>query len=165
MADKSHSISIIYTDLKKAFDSVPHDLLLLKLRKLGINGKTLSWISDYLDQRTQRVYVGGKLSSSVIVESGVPQGGVLSGLFFALYVNDLPNVLRCCSLSLYADDAKIYSPILQNSAIENIQADIDAFTDWCKTWRLNINESKCFYMQYNPRSSQRSRPIQLIITV
>ena len=155
LANDSKSISIIYTDLRKAFDSVPHDLLMLKLRKYGVVGKTGRWLEDFLKDRHQRVCIGSSVSSYRRVESGVPQGAVLSGLLFALYVNDLPLHIKTSKISLYADDAKIYSPITSQSSIEETQEDLNRMLKWCTEWRLNLNPAKCFQVQYNPRSHVR----------
>ena len=155
-AENHQSLSVIYTDLRKAFDSVCHDLLLIKLRKYGIEGKTLNWLTNYLHSRDQCVYVSGASSTFQPVKSGVPQGGVLSGILFALFINDLPGVLKYCKISMYADDAKVYAPILDNSSIANVQKDIDSIKRWCDMWRLNLNVSKCHVLQYNPNSNARS---------
>ena len=92
IADKKQALSIVYTDLKKAFDTVPHDLLLAKLEHYGIRNRTLAWITNFLEDRKQRVVLNGESSDYGLVESGVPQGGTLSGLFFILYMNDLQNI-------------------------------------------------------------------------
>ena len=117
LSENSISISVIYTDLRKAFDTVPHDLLLLKLRQIGIKGKVNDWLKSFLDDRVQNVRINGKLSSTVTVTSGVPQGGVLSGMLFSIFINDLPRTLKTCQISLYADDAKIYSPVCSTNNI------------------------------------------------
>ena len=150
LADQRNPISIIYTDLRKAFDSVPHDLLLLKLEGYGIRGNNLAWLRNYLHGRKQKVLVNGTTSNCVDVESGVPQGGVLSGKVFSLYVNDLPDVIKTCTMSLYADDAKLFAPVSSNEDINNIQNDLDALIKWCDKWRLRVNSEKCFFLQYNP---------------
>ena len=155
LADQRKRISIIYTDLRKAFDSVPHDLLLMKLESYGIRGKNLAWLRSYLSDRKQRVVINGTASEYVDVASGVPQGGVLSGTLFSLYVNDLPDVMKTCtaascSVSLYADDAKMYAPVTNSDDVKRVQEDIDALLMWCQKWRLSMSREKCFYLQYNP---------------
>ena len=155
LANDSKSISIIYTDLRKAFDSVPHDLLLKKLKHLGIAGLTHRWLQSFLTDRQQRVRVGNEYSSYISVKSGVPQGAVLSGLLFALYVNDLPAHIENSKISLYADDAKVYSEITDNNSVRNLQSDINKMLAWCQQWRLSLNPDKCYLLQYNPRARQR----------
>ena len=156
IANQSKAISIIYTDLRKAFDSVPHDLLILKLRRYGITGRTERWLKSFLESRQQRVCVGEELSCARQVLSGVPQGGVLSGLLFALYVNDLPSQMSHAKISLYADDAKLYSEITSDDCIEYLQSDINRMVKWCQDWRLAINPEKCYHVQYNPKSMKKS---------
>ena len=153
--DKTASISILYTDLSKAFDSVPHDLLIMKLKRCGIDGKTGAWIENFLNQRTQRVRIGAQLSETRTVLSEVPQGGVLSGILFSLYINDLPNCLNFGQISMYADDTKIFAPIKSNYDVVLFQDDINSLTSWCRKWKLKLNAGKCHLLQYNPRSEAR----------
>ena len=155
IADKSQSLSIIYTDLKKAFDTVPHDLLLAKLEHYGVRNETLKWIASFLDNRKQRVVVDGVASDYCSVESGVPQGGTLSGLFFIIYMNDLPPHLKSTSVSMYADDAKIFAPVTEEQSISNIQQDINVLSDWCIQWRLQLNPRKCFFLHFTPRNTNK----------
>ena len=154
-ANDSKSVSVIYTDFRKAFDRVPHNLLLFKLEKLGISGKTNSWLRDFLFGRTQQVHIGSELSSTSEVMSGVPQGGALSGTLFSLFINDLPIHIKNASISMYADDAKIYMPIQTEQDISKLQEDIDRAVQWCNVWKMSMNPSKCFLLQYNPRSTLR----------
>ena len=156
IANQSKSISIVYTDLKKAFDSVPHDLLMVKLRRYGVCGKMERWLTNFLSNRNQRVRIENHLSELKPVLSGVPQGGVLSGLLFSLYINDLPHHIENSKISLYADDAKIYSEINSHNSIVLMQEDINRMAKWCRDWRLAVNPTKCFHVQYNPRSVNRA---------
>ena len=111
-------MDIIYFDLAKAFDSVPHNLLTLKLRKFGFNGPLLKWMSDYLKDRRQRVTINGVHSPWTAVQSGVPQGATLGPLNFLLYVNDLPDSLSIgTDCGIFADDTKISRHILTNEDI------------------------------------------------
>ena len=64
-------------------------------------------------------------------------------------MNVLSNVFNTCSVSLYADDAKLYAPLFNNSSVQD---DINSLVKWCKDWRLNLNADRCFFIQYNPKS-------------
>jgi len=92
--DCGYGLDILYLDYRKAFDTVPHRRLLLKLQGYGISDNYIKWISSFLTSRMMRVGVSGEFSQWVEVVSSVPQGSVLGPLLFILYVNDLPNGLK-----------------------------------------------------------------------
>ena len=134
MVDDGHSVDQIYLDFQKAFDKVPHQRLLFKLEKAGISGGLLSWIESFLSQRTQRVKVNGKFSVS-----GVPQGSVLGPLVFILFINDLPDIVKSASTSIFADDTKLSGKANTQEDTDKIQSDLDALEKWSKIWKLKFN--------------------------
>ena len=101
-------IDAILLDFSKAFDKVPHQLLLLKLNHYGVRGNILSWIEDFLSARTQEVVIEGSKSTPSPVSSGVPQGTVLGPLLFLAYINDMPECVGS-EIKLFADDSLLYS--------------------------------------------------------
>ena len=113
------SVDIIYFDFKKAFDSVPHERLLIKLKAYGIDGLLLHWIECFLTNRKQRVTVNESFSPWSDVISGIPQGSVLGPVLFSIYINDLPKEIVNPVL-LFADDTKIFSKVRRNSSLEDI---------------------------------------------
>jgi len=125
---------IVYTDLEKAFDKIPHKRLLLKLRIYNVHPRVISWIECFLCYRKQCVKVNGKLSHWLDVLSGVPQGTILGPLLmFIFYINDLPEVCKnLCSIFLYADDAKLHKHVLQDKDHTDLQTAIDSIQEWMK---------------------------------
>ena len=107
LLDKGENIDIIYLDFRKAFDSVPHERLLIKLQYYGITGKLLAWIRDFLKDRKQLVRVGNDYSKYTDVLSGIPQGSILGPVLFTIFINDLPQKINSFC-KIVADDTKIY---------------------------------------------------------
>ena len=101
----------VYTDLSKAFNTISHRKLLLKLNAYGIQGPLLEWIRYFLTDRSQSVSINSVLSSLKPCTSGTPQGSILSPLLFLLYINDMPECVKHSTVFLYADDAKLLKPI------------------------------------------------------
>ena len=97
----------IYFNFAKAFDSIPHERWLGKLKSYGINGKVLEWIKAFLSHHRQIVNGDGMKSDPATVLSGIPQGSVL--LFF-IHINDLPEVVKCGTY-LFVDDTKTFQQI------------------------------------------------------
>ena len=141
MIASGESVDIFYLDFQKAFDTVPHFRLFVKLSSFGIHGKTLNVVSDFLSDRTFSVSVGDSKSEQFNVSSGVPQGSVLGPILFLLYINDLPDSIKNAVL-LFADDLKM---VAKSSTKEINQQDINSLVSWQEKWLLKFNtkDNKC----------------------
>ena len=142
LVEKGISIDIIYTDFAKAFDRVPHQRLLHKLKNLGITGMTQNWVKAFLHGRRQRVRVNEDFSSWVPVKSGIPQGSVLGPSLFVIFINDMPDMIDSMC-QLFADDAKVYRAIAKQDDTESLQSDLDKLSEWSIRWQLPFNVEKC----------------------
>ena len=139
LVDDGHDVDILYLDFKKAFDSVPHERLLMKLSAYGITGRIHVWIREFLTKRQQRVRVGNSYSNYSEVLSGIPQGSILGPILFTIFINDLPDsVVSICKI--FADDTKIYNTADKHCEIQN---DIDKLLEWFSIWNLHFNAGKC----------------------
>ncbi len=107
------STHCVFIDFAKAFDSVPHERLLLKLQAYGVGGSLLQWFRSFLTTRKQRVVVNGHFSDWSNVSSGVPQGSILGPLLFILYINDISSVVRS-KIKMFADDVTLYTTVQTN---------------------------------------------------
>lgn len=153
--DENLQTDAIFLDFSKAFDRVPHNLLLLKLSALGIPSNIISWIENFLTGRKQFTTANDRQSPLTSVTSGVPQGASLSPLLFLIYINDLPNNIKS-KLKLFADDCVIYNPI--RSPADNIilQEDLDTISSWCEKSLMPLNLSKCKILSFSRKHSVAS---------
>ena len=137
--DNGNSFDVIYFDFKKAFDSVPHQRLLIKLAAYGITGTVHNWIKEFLSGRVQRVRVGKEFSTLEPVLSGIPQGSILGPILFTIFINDISeNIQSYCRI--FADDTKIYN---LTSDCKVLQEDVYRLQEWSAKWELHFNVSKC----------------------
>ena len=137
--DIGESVDVIYLDFKKAFDTVPHARLMIKLSAYGLNGKLKDWINNFLSNRTQRVRVGTSVSQEAKVLSGIPQGSILGPILFTIFINDLPEKVKSVC-KIFADDTKLYN-ISNNST--DLQNDLNVIMEWSQKWKLDFNIQKC----------------------
>ncbi|KAJ3656648.1 hypothetical protein Zmor_000101 [Zophobas morio] len=146
--DRGIPTDVIYFDFAKAFDRVPIQRLILKLKWLGVSGNLLVWIKSFLSERLFRVKVGEVVSGHKQVISGVPQGSVLGPLLFLVYTADLRKHIRS-PCAFYADDFKIYN---SSCKLNVIATDILAVTEWSKKWLIPLNISKCVVLHIGPHN-------------
>ena len=146
------STHAVVLDFQKAFDKVPHSLLLQKIRQIqGIDPHIINWIQDFLTDRSQRVMVKKSKSAELAVTSGVPQGSVLGPTLFLIYINDLPLSVTC-HVSLYADDTLIYAVVDSKEEEACFQSNINALHDWSVQWKMPFNTTKCEVIVFNNRN-------------
>lgn len=127
--EDGYPVDIAFLDFAKAFDSVPHRRLLVKLAGYGINGKLLDWCRAFLANRVQRVVMGDVCSEWSSVLSGVPQGSVLGPLFFVMYINDIADGM-CSKIELFADDTKQMSVVENSHDADVFQDDLNRLSNW-----------------------------------
>ena len=107
--DNSKIVGTVLMDLSKAYDCLPHSLLIAKLAAYGFDINSLELISSYLSNRYQRVKINSKFSNYLKVPQGVPQGSILGPLLFNFFINDLFNCIEISEVCNFADDTTIYT--------------------------------------------------------
>ena len=137
---KGNMVGMVLIDLQKAFDVVNHDILLLKLKKMGV--ASVDWFRSYLTCRRQCVNVNGTDSDFSEIQCGVPQGSILGPTLFLCYINDLCSSLEC-RLSLYADDsALIAAGKCANQLASFLSDQLETCSKWLVDNRLSLHLGK-----------------------
>ena len=144
--DQGGTVHCIFSDLMKAFNSVPYKRPFLKLKAYGIDGKILGWIERFLLNKWQRVIINGSASAWEDVISGIPLGSLLSPLLFVIYINNLPDIIKS-QLYMFPDDTKLYRHISDGSDSGILQADLDCLHDWSEKWQISFHPYKCKSME------------------
>lgn len=159
------STALVLLDFSKAFDTVNHDILLLKLTSFfNFNSSAVTLISTYLSNRKQCVSLNNIMSSCDLVSSGVPQGSVLGPLLFSLFINDLPLSLKFSSYHLYADDFQIYisgNPKSIGLMINELNDDLNSVNLWAISNGLKLNASKTQVLIINGKIDSAISPIRM----
>ena len=153
--DLGQLTGVLFIDVRKAFDSVDHQLLIQCLFDCGVCGKALAWFASYLEDRQQQVVVGTASSDFSPCQQGVPQGSMLGPYLFALYLKDLPSILKDSRVSvrLYADDICLYVRDKSVDVVVNeLQNALSVVKDWLIARCLVINAAKSEFMVIRSKS-------------
>ena len=165
--DKKMFNLVVFIDLKKAFDTVNHNILLKKLEFYGIKGQALDLLKSYLSNRHQKCQVESFVSSEHLIKCGVPQGSILGPLLFLLYINDLPECLKNTRPRLFADDTNLTASSYSIDDIEiAVNSDLENLRNWLMANKLSLNVAKTEFMLIGSpqmiRNASNSQPNILI---
>ncbi len=161
---KSFQPGIIFLDIKKAFDTVNHDILIKKLEYYGVGGLVLRWFISFLSERQQCTRLGGKLSSFCIILSGVPQGSILGPILFSIYIND---IVYACNLSkpyLFADDGALFFENSCRNTFINMKIELLTIIKWLSVNKLSFNGKKTEFMLFDSSEKNDKIIIDLVNT-
>ena len=156
---------VIFLDIKKAFDSINHGILLNKMRtRFGISSTELKWFESYLSNREQQCCINEQISSKKTITCGVPQGSILGPLLFLLYINDLPECLTSTTPCMYADDTQIFSSSYDaNELVVKLNSDLAHVRNWLIENKLQMHPSKSKLMfigsSYNLNNKNSEQPV------
>ena len=144
------AVGAVFLDLRKAFDTVNHSILLEKLRNFNLSTDCLKLLESYLSSRSQLVKNQNHNSNVLQVSTGVPQGSVLGPLLFSMYINDLPSVCESCDIVMYADDTVIlgYGKTAEEVATKLTDAMV-RITSWLNQCCLQLNLTKTVCMFFS----------------
>ena len=141
--DNSKVNPVIFIDLKKAFDTVDHDILLAKMLHYGIKGIEHDWFRSYLNNRKQFCKFNGVSCNIQVIEIGVPQGSCTGPLLFLLHINDLPFALKKTHATMYAEDTTTcYASDNMEELNANVNAQLASLNEWLCGNKLSLNVIK-----------------------
>ena len=149
--DKGMVSGVIFLDLKKAFDTLDHAILLKKLSDYGVQGQTASWFKSYLKDRQQFCVINGLSSLKNRIVCGVPQGSLLGPPLFLIYINDLPSLDHSIGRSFSDDTNETFSAMDLSILQTEISNDLNRIFNWLSSNKLTLNILKTDFMVIGSR--------------
>ena len=163
--DKGRFTATVFINLKEAFDTVDHDILLQKLEMYGVIGLERTWFSSYLKNRWQLCRVNGVASNMEEIKCGVPQGSCLGPLLFFICINDLPISLKNSEVTMYADDTSIsYSFKNIDELNETLNSDLYSLKQWLEGNKLSLDVIKTQAMVIGSRPNIKKMSDKSVLT-
>ena len=146
--------------LSKAYDCLPHDLIIAKFEAYGLSKSSLSLLLDYLTSRKQRVKIGSSYSIWNEIKRGVPQGSILGSLLFKAFINDIFIFIEKTEICNFADDNTIYDcgEDLSN-ILENLKHDLKILLKWFKINSFQANPGKFQIMIFGKKKRNSVKSI------
>lgn len=146
---------MVFVDLKKAFDTVDHTILIAKMKQYGLSELALRFFRSYLENRSQGCLVNGHLSHKLPIKCGVPQGSILGPLLFLIFINDLPNCFNSGTAAMYADDTTVTFSADDTASLEfQINKELESLDKWLIVNKLSLNVSKTEFMLVTTRQKR-----------
>ena len=157
---------VLFIDLKKAFDTIDHEIIMRKLSFYGADQTALRWFLSYLSNRVQRCQVNGELSTANSITCGVPPGSIIGPLLFLIYINDLPNCLTEANPRMYTDDTNI--TVLSDNITDlkqRLNIELVNLNKWLRVNKLSLNITKTEYMIIGSRQRLRATTDNEVIEI
>jgi len=150
--DNQKTVHAAVLDFTKAFDRVPHGLLLQELSQIAdVDNYLLYWVHNFLTDRKQRVVLQGCSSDPKPVCSGIPRGSVLGPVLFLVFINDIPECLNY-SCAPFANDTLVYQKNSSSKDCKRFQRNLDSLSTWADKWGMLFNISKSKIISFNPKT-------------
>ena len=160
LSSKQNTIST-FLDLKNAFDTVDHQILLAKCSSYGLRGHVLKVLKSYFSRRFQYTEIGSKNSSMRSIKIGVPQGSIMGPLLFIIYINDLTLETSDIKSILYADDTVVYTKSEPKTNETKINVILQKTASWLKSNRLTLNVEKTKCVDFSKRVQKNSERVYI----
>jgi exonuclease III len=152
----------VFIDLKKAFDTINHQILLKKLYHYGVRGNVYKWFDSYLKNRKQIVNLGNTNSNILNIETGIPQGSIIGPLLFLVYVNDMVKSIKKGNIKMFADDTNIFysgNSVMDMKSV--IEKDLETLYEWLKVNKLSVNVKKSNFMLIQSNQKEKMNDLNI----
>ena len=162
---RGHRPGIIFLDIKKAFDTVNHSILLEKLSYYGFGGTVLLWFKNFLSDRYICTRLNGNISSFLIISCGVPQGSILGPILFSIYINDINFACNLSTPFLFADDGALFFEDCCRISLINMKIELLTIIKWLCVNKLSFNASKTEFMIFDNQDQIDKLSVNILDTI